>query len=48
VELFAKYKNVRMPNLSVEPADVAILVSYIEEQGRAAPQPSLKASVSAR
>jgi protein SCO1/2 len=35
VELFAKYKNVRMPNLSLSPEDVAMLVSYIEKESQA-------------
>ena len=36
VELFAKYKNVRMPNLSLSADDVALLVSHIEQESRAA------------
>jgi protein SCO1/2 len=39
-ELFAKYKNVRMPNLNLGAEDVAVLLSYVERQGRPAPQPS--------
>ena len=35
VELFAKYKNVRMPNLSLAPEDVALLVSHIEKESQA-------------
>jgi len=35
VELFAKYKNVRMPNLSLTPDEVAILLSHIEKESRA-------------
>jgi protein SCO1/2 len=35
VELFAKYKNVRMPNLSVAPEDVALLLSHIEKESQA-------------
>jgi len=48
VELFAKYKNVRMPNLSLGPGDVAILLSHIEKQSRVVPEQAQKASVSAR
>jgi len=33
-ELFARYKDVRMPNLSLAPDEVAVLLSYIEKQGR--------------
>jgi protein SCO1/2 len=35
VELFAKYKNVRMPNLDLSPEDVALLLSYIETESKA-------------
>ena len=35
VELFAKYKNVRMPNLSLTPDEVALLLSHIEKESRA-------------
>jgi len=35
IELFAKYKNVRMPNLSVAPEDVALLLSHIEKESQA-------------
>ena len=35
VELFNKYKNVRMPNLSLNPDDVAVLLSHIEKESRA-------------
>jgi len=34
VELFAKYKNVRMPNLDLGPEDVALLLSYIEKESK--------------
>jgi len=33
-ELFARYKSVRMPNLRLAPEEVAVLLSYIEKQGR--------------
>jgi protein SCO1/2 len=48
VELFAKYKNVRMPNLSLGAGDVAILLSHIEKASLAAAEPAKKASVSTR
>jgi len=48
VELFAKYKNVRMPNLSLGAGDVAILLSHIEKASVASSPPARKASVSAR
>ena len=32
-ELFARYKNVRMPNLRLGQEEVAVLLSYIEKQG---------------
>ena len=35
VELFARYKNVRMPNLSLSAEEVALLVSHIEKESRA-------------
>ena len=35
VELFAKYKNVRMPNLSLTPDEVALLVSHIQKESKA-------------
>jgi protein SCO1/2 len=35
VELFAKYKSVRMPNLSLGAEDVAVLLAHIEEKSRA-------------
>ena len=34
VELFAKYKNVRMPNLSLAPEDVALILEHIEKESR--------------
>jgi protein SCO1/2 len=47
-ELFARYKNVRMPNLNLGPEDVAVLLSHIQGQGRLSAQPATSASVSAR
>jgi protein SCO1 len=35
LELFAKYKNVRMPNLSLTPDEVALLLSHIEKESKA-------------
>jgi len=32
-ELFARYQNVRMPNLRLAQEEVAVLLSYIEKQG---------------
>jgi protein SCO1 len=46
VELFAKYKNVRMPNLRLGPEEVALLLSYIEQRGRASPGQREPAGVS--
>ncbi|GAC1401821.1 MAG: hypothetical protein NVSMB68_16140 [Thermoanaerobaculia bacterium] len=34
-KLFAKYRSVRMPNLSLSAEDVGALLPYIEQQGRA-------------
>jgi protein SCO1 len=34
-ELFARYRNVRMPNLRLAPEEVDVLLSYIEKQSRA-------------
>jgi protein SCO1/2 len=36
--LFAKYQNVRMPNLNLEPDEVAVLVSLIEKAGAVSSQ----------
>src|SRR5467141_202514 len=43
VQLFAKYKNVRMPNLSLGAGDVAVLLSHIEKASLAASEPMGKA-----
>jgi protein SCO1/2 len=48
VELFAKYKNVRMPNLSFSPEDVAMLVSHIEKESQALVVQAKKESPPAR
>jgi len=48
VELFAKYKNVRMPNLSLGAGDVAVLLSHIEKASVASSPSAPKSSVSAR
>jgi protein SCO1 len=36
VELFAKYRSVRMPNLQLSSEEVGALLRYLEEEGRAA------------
>jgi protein SCO1/2 len=43
-QLFGKYKNVRMPNLSLSSADAAVLVDYLAKQPAAASQPRASAS----
>jgi protein SCO1/2 len=43
-KLFAKYKRVPMPNLSLSPEDVKMLLAYIERQSRATPAPGAKAA----
>jgi protein SCO1/2 len=48
VELFAKYKNVRMPNLSLGAGDVAVLLSHIEKASAAAAESARKAPLSVR
>jgi protein SCO1/2 len=48
VELFAKYKNVRMPNLGLGAGDVAVLLSHIEKASAAAAESARKAPVSVR
>jgi len=45
VELFAKYKNVRMPNLDLGPEDVALLLSYIEKESSAVARAQAGASL---
>ncbi|MFL5310616.1 MAG: c-type cytochrome, partial [Myxococcales bacterium] len=48
LELFAKYKNVRMPNLSLTAEDVAQLVSHIEKESKAPVAQATKEASSAR
>jgi protein SCO1/2 len=43
-KLFARYKRVAMPNLSLGPDDVKTLLSYIERQSRATPPPRAHAA----
>jgi protein SCO1/2 len=45
VELFAKYKNVRMPNLDLSAEDVALLLSHIETESIAVARAQAGASV---
>jgi protein SCO1 len=47
-ELFAKYRNVRMPNLRLAPDEVVALVSYLEEQSRLVPAGTPQTSTGAR
>jgi len=46
--LFKKYKNVRMPNLSLGSADVPAVLSYLEARSKAPREQTRKDSVSAR
>src|SRR5713101_3633246 len=46
--LFAKYKNVRMPNLGLDREEVGALLSHIEQQSRAAPEQANRGPASAR
>jgi protein SCO1/2 len=48
VELFAKYKNVPMPNLRMSESEVALVLSYLESQGRASPERAGQDSTSSR
>jgi len=48
VELFARYKSVRMPNLSLTPEEVALLLSHIEKQGKSSAEASRPVSLSGR
>jgi protein SCO1/2 len=48
MDLFAKYKNVRMPNLSLAPEDVALLLSHIEKESQAVVAQANKEARSAR
>src|SRR5467141_2305802 len=46
--LFAKYRSVRMPNLGLDSEDVAVLLSHIETQSRAALEQARQVPASAR
>jgi protein SCO1 len=46
--LFEKYQSVRMPNLSLDRDDIALLLSYLEARTSASPHSMGKDSVSAR
>jgi protein SCO1/2 len=48
VELFARYNSVRMPNLSLTPEEVALLLSHIEKQSKSSAEPSRPVSLSGR
>jgi Uncharacterized protein SCO1/SenC/PrrC, involved in biogenesis of respiratory and photosynthetic systems len=47
-ELFARYQNVRMPNLSLSTEDVDALLPYMEQLSRAVVSPAPKGSLSAQ
>jgi protein SCO1/2 len=47
-ELFARYKDVRMPNLDLSPEEVALLLPYIEQESRRVASAAPKGSLSAR
>ena len=47
-ELFARYKNVRMPNLDLSPEEVALLLPYIEQESRRVSNSAPKGPLSAR
>jgi protein SCO1/2 len=36
LELFDRYKNVRMPNLGLKPEEIGLLLSYVEKQSKSA------------
>jgi hypothetical protein len=38
MELFARYKNVPMPNLRLSESEIALGLSYLESQGRVLPE----------
>jgi protein SCO1/2 len=48
VALLAKYKNVPMPNLRLSESEIAIVLSYLESQGRASPERAGQDSASSR
>src|SRR3982751_6404891 len=47
-ELFTKYKSVRMPNLAMSAEETEAVLSYIEQQSKAAESSAPKGSLSAR
>jgi protein SCO1/2 len=48
VALAAQYKNVPMPNLRLSDGEIAIVLSYLESQGRALPERAGQDSASSR
>jgi protein SCO1 len=48
VALLAKYKNVPMPNLRLSDGEIAMVLSYLEAQGRAAPERAGQDAASSR
>ncbi len=48
IALFAKYKNIAMPNLGLGKDDAAAVLSYIEAQGSVSRESAQKNSVSGR
>jgi hypothetical protein len=46
--LFARYKNVRMPNLGLNSEEVGALLSHIEQRSRALLEQAEKVRASAR
>jgi protein SCO1/2 len=48
VALFAKYKNVPMPNLRLSESEIALVLSYLESQGRASPARTGQAAPASR
>jgi protein SCO1/2 len=48
VALSAKYKDIPMPNLRLSNDEIDMVLSYLEAQGRAAPERAGQASTSPR
>jgi protein SCO1/2 len=48
VDLFAKYKNVPMPNLRLSESEIAVVLSYLEAQGRVSPKRAGQDAASSR
>jgi len=48
VALLAKYKNVPMPNLHLSDGEIAIVLAYLEAQGRASPERAGQDAASSR